>query len=401
MITPFEQLRALQPGAEHCFEHVASSILRATVADARGVRVHRGDDGVDMCTGSWGESGALDVYQIKFFTTQWSDSQKQQIRDSFSRALEAGSYNLQSWKLVVPTTLTARDHQWFDDWKQTKSVPIDLMDGAELNDCLRLPECANARTLMSGWGVIGLSGVSFLVPLLTIHRTDLLQAVINIRLRNQGDRSARGVRAVIRHTETHTVAASHNEHWWRQIPDGMLMPVNPRTLEARQAINPGESVSLLQVPFRIIPEGACVVQVRITAEDVPAATFYCELSSQDLHAQTGRPFEVRAESPDTEYSSFIPQLQTSPLSEVATELLGLLREDPNENVALHVISAQNPGDPTLKAFFIAPTDAPGSSDVKAMRIRLFTGAVEELVGHGYLHPPVPGPGTDVYEIVST
>ena len=161
MITPFEQLRALQPGAEHCFEHVASSILRATVADARGVRVHQGDDGVDMCTGSWGESGALDVYQIKFFTTQWSDSQKQQIRDSFSRALEAGSYNLQSWKLVVPTTLTARDHQWFDDWKQTKSVPIDLMDGAELNDCLRLPECANARTLMSGWGVIGLSEYRF------------------------------------------------------------------------------------------------------------------------------------------------------------------------------------------------------------------------------------------------
>ena len=401
MITPFEQLRPLQPGAEHCFEHVVSSILRTTEPDARGVRVHRGDDGVDMCTGSWGESGELDVFQIKFFTTQWGDSQKQQIRDSFTRASEAGSYNLRSWTLVVPTTLTARDHQWFDAWRREKSVPIHLMDGAELNDRLRLPECAYARTLMSGWGVIGLSGSSFLVPMLTIHLTDLYEAVMNIRLRNQGDRTARGVRAVIRHIETHTVAASHNEHWWRQVSDGMFMPVNPRTLEARQAINPGESVPLLQVPFRIIPDGPCDVQVRITAEDIPAATFYCELSSQDLHSQTSRPFEVRAESPEMEYSSFIPQPQASPLSEVATELLGLLREDPNENVALHVIRARNPGDPTLKAFFIAPPGAPGSSDVKAMRIRLFAGAVEELVRQGYLHPSVAGPGTDVYERVST
>jgi hypothetical protein len=254
---------------------------------------------------------------------------------------------------------------------------------------------------MSGWGVIGLSGASFLVPMLTIHRTDLYEAVVNIRLRNQGDRSARGVRAVIRHSETHTVAASHNEHWWRQVPDGMLMPVNPRTLEAIQVINPGESVSLLQVPFRIIPDGSCFVQVRITAEDVPAATFHCDLSSQDLDSQTSRSFEVRAESPEMEYSSFIPQPQASPLSEVATELLCLLREDPSENAALHVISAPNPTDPTLKAFFVAPSDAMGSSEVRAMRIRHLTGAVEELVRHGYLHPSVPGPGTDVYERVAT
>jgi len=401
MITPFEQLRALQPGAEHCFEHVTSSILRATMQDARSVRVYRGDDGVDMFTGSWGESGNLDVYQIKFFTTQWGDSQKQQIRESYNRASEARSYNLRSWTLVVPTTLTARDYRWFDEWKRTKSVPMHLVDGADLSDRLRLPGCANARTLMSGWGVIGLSGASFLVPMLTIHLTELYEAVISIRLRNQGDRSARVVRAVIQHCETHTVAVSHNEHWWRQISDGIAMPVNPRSLEARHTINPGETVPLLAIPFRAIPDGPCVVQVRITAEDVPSATFCCELSSQDLRTQTNRPFEVRAETPEMDYSSFIPQPQASPLSEVATELLGLLREDPSGNAALHVIRAPNPGDPTLKAFFIAPTDAMGSSDVRAMRIRLFTGAVEELVRHGYLHPSVPGYGADIYEEVAT
>jgi hypothetical protein len=117
MKNPFEQLEDRLGGASHCFEEVVSTILRATVSDAKRVRVHRGDNGVDTFTGTWANAGKLDVYQIKYFLKQWRSSQKQQIKKSYRTAANGQSYNLRNWFLVVPTELTANHFKWFDEWR--------------------------------------------------------------------------------------------------------------------------------------------------------------------------------------------------------------------------------------------------------------------------------------------
>jgi len=160
MKNPFEQLEALQPGAAHCFEETVSIILRATVKDARRVKVFRRDGGVDSFTGIWGQDGELDVYQIKCLHTPWGNSQKKQIRDAFKTATDSKEFNLRQWVLVVPSDLTKEDWQWFDEWrvKQTKGKEhkIDIWEGSRLSDILLQPECGDARQKLREWGVQGL-----------------------------------------------------------------------------------------------------------------------------------------------------------------------------------------------------------------------------------------------------
>lgn len=289
MQNPFEQLRSLQPGPEHCFDHVAALILRETIPEARKVRVHQGDEGVDTFTGKWGEGGELDVYQIKYFTAKWSDSQKQQIRDSYNRAKENINYRLNNWFLVVPTNLTAQDYRWLDGWRKEQLHQIEIIDGAELNEKLALPQCGPARQLLKGWGALGLPEGAFLIPSIAILATDRLAVILRLRLENKGDRTGRAIRLTVQHTETHTVHYQQDEQWWRDTGGRGL---NPRFLEAVKDIHPGDNAPVLSIPFREMPEGDVTVKVRITGEDMTPSETTCTMSRVDLESGRAQPFQL-------------------------------------------------------------------------------------------------------------
>jgi len=398
MLNPFEQLRILQPGPHQCFEEVTSHILRRTVQDSKRVRVHRGDEGVDSFTGTWGEDGELDVYQIKYFVEKWGPSQQDQIRSSYKRARENDNYQLRSWFLVVPTNLTAQDFRWIYEWKSKQDRPIELIDGSDLCDRLNEAECSAARDLLHRWGVLGVAGGAFLVPSLTVLTSERFPTILRLRLENRGDKTAKAVRITIEHSETHTVANTAYEDSWRDVGGGVL---NPRRLEALKAINPGESYGVLPIPFREQPNDDVEVSVRITGEDMQPFEGRVVISPSDLERGAAPPFTAGpgADAPDKKKADDMIVDVGTTHSQTAKEILQMLTEmGPFEEPALHVIQQPFPGNPTQTGFFIGEASAPGGS-AYGVKTRLLDAAVKELLESGYLHTPVEGPGTLVYEFL--
>lgn len=155
---PFEQLQDVAVEPRQAFEDVATLILKCLHPDSRRVRVYRGDGGIDAFTGTLGEGGEADVYQVKYFSVPWGDPQKQQIRDAYRTARESKDYNLKQWVLCVPVRLTKEDLRWFDEWRRKQDRPIELIDGDELTAHVADRRCAQARTKLREWRVIGLQG---------------------------------------------------------------------------------------------------------------------------------------------------------------------------------------------------------------------------------------------------
>lgn len=397
MLNPFEQLRILLPAPHQCFEEVVSHILRKTVQDAKRVRVHRGDEGVDSFTGSWGEDGELDVYQIKYFVEKWGPSQQEQIRSSYFRARENSNYHLRRWYLVLPTNLTAQDYRWLYDWKATLDRPVDIIDGSDLCDRLAVEESAPARGLLQSWGILGLSGGPFIVPSLTVLTSERFPTILRLRLDNRGDKTAKGVRITVKHSETQTVANTAYEDFWRDVGGGVL---NPRRLEALKPINPGESFGVLPIPFKEVPTETVSVEVKITGEDMRPIEGRVELTTADLERGTAPPFTTSASQSAERISPGGLILEPSPqFSQAAREFLEMLSENKSlHEPALHVIQCPFPGDPTQTGFFIGETGASGGT-AYGMKTRLLEVAIKELLDAGHLHTPVQGPGRLVYEFV--
>lgn len=282
MKNAFEQLDDRVPGAAQCFEEVVSTILRATVPDAKRVRVHRGDNGVDTFTGTWGDAGELDVYQIKYFVRQWGNSQKQQIKNSYGTAAKSENYNLRKWYLIVPTDLTASDFKWFDEWRQGLPHEVEVINGAALSDRLRRSECSHARQMLRSWGVAGLDGgPSFNAWVRLLSDAPRFALVLNVWLHNTGDKSARSVRLRLQHSETHTLAHRPNEQWWRQTATSL----NPWELECTGVINPDEKVPVIGIAFREMPAEEVWLRLRLTAEDMGPLQAGCRFSPAGVDFQ--------------------------------------------------------------------------------------------------------------------
>jgi hypothetical protein len=88
------------------------------------IAIYLGDGGVDAYKGDFTKSGELTVYQSKYFTKPWGESQKRQIRASFETAADSKDFNLKEWFLCVPVRLTRQDLAWFHEWKAEQSVLI-------------------------------------------------------------------------------------------------------------------------------------------------------------------------------------------------------------------------------------------------------------------------------------
>ena len=122
-------------GAREIFEKICSQLFTALFGtDAHNIKVSQGDEGIDILVGDF--SAPSDVYQCKYFIDGIGDSQKKQIRDSFNRAINSTVFKMKSWGLCLPCELTAKEFQWWSEWKNrmTKlhNVSIILLEGGYL-----------------------------------------------------------------------------------------------------------------------------------------------------------------------------------------------------------------------------------------------------------------------------
>lgn len=122
-------------GARGVFEKICSQLFAALFgADAHNIKVSQGDEGLDVLVGDF--SAPIDVYQCKYFIDGVDDAQKQQIRESFKRSIESSMYKMKSWTLCLPCELTAKEFQWWSEWKNRKmklhNVDIALFEGSYL-----------------------------------------------------------------------------------------------------------------------------------------------------------------------------------------------------------------------------------------------------------------------------
>lgn len=98
------------------------------------VRVTQGDGGIDVYIDQ--PNGKYTIVQCKYFLKQIGDSQKTQIRESFTTAIENYKEVLGEWILCIPTDLSSKEHIWWQKWKKKQeeefSVSIKLHDESKL-----------------------------------------------------------------------------------------------------------------------------------------------------------------------------------------------------------------------------------------------------------------------------
>jgi hypothetical protein len=396
---PFEQLQDVVVEPRQAFEDVISLIIKCIWPNSRRVRVYRGDGGIDSFTGTLGDGGEADVFQVKYFPLAWENSQKQQIRDAYQTARSSKDYELKKWTLCVPVRLTKEDLRWFDEWKRKQDRPIELLDGDELTAYVADERCSSVRTKLREWNVIGVqSGGPQFNATAFLRREDFsktgLTAVVVVRLENVGDRSARGIKVTITHAETGCVAYKEQDDWEQSANDGRL---NPRMLRYRHVLNPGDHSVIMGIPLCEQSTLPFTISIRLTAEDCSPLTVHCQLTGEQI--AIGEPISFGGTPPITSPSSSTSESRLNqPTSPVAKELLEMILTHaiPDER-GLTEILGSSPSSP-LEACFIPNTTARGKApSVKKSLLRV---ALAELVQLGWLLPPEGDGNVRIYELNS-
>jgi hypothetical protein len=125
-------------GARAAFEHDCEALLQALhpQENVKLVRANPGDEGIDVFVGDIGVT-PIEVYQCKFFLNSLGKSQKDQINDSFKRAITSTQFEVKKWVLCIPLEdFDLQENKWWAGWKakqeQAYSIPVQLMNGREL-----------------------------------------------------------------------------------------------------------------------------------------------------------------------------------------------------------------------------------------------------------------------------
>ncbi len=134
-----------EEGARFLFQRLASSLVNLLHRDAREIRPAPGDWGIDIIVGQL--TGVSLVWQTKYFIHGIGDSQKNQIRESFSQLMKKASENsflVDAWTLCIPCSLSTEEMQWWEKWKTKKSreysVRIELWDETKIRTLLESPD---------------------------------------------------------------------------------------------------------------------------------------------------------------------------------------------------------------------------------------------------------------------
>ena len=405
-LNPFEQLQQVVTEPRQSFEDIVATILRCTIPGSRRVRVYRGDGGVDVFNGTYGAEGEVDVYQIKYFSAQWEESQKRQIKDSYNTARNNLDYRLKTWFLCVPTRLTKNDIRWFDEWRKDKE--IELRDGDDLTELLNQEECKQARQQLREWGVGGLqqAGARFsgsaVIRRSDPARTGLTFEVV-VQITNEGDRTARGIRVSIEHSETNCVAGGKNAEQWEQAAnDGTL---NPRRLSCRIELHPQEKSAIMLINICERTEFPLSIKITIWSEDASPIELGCAITKDAAERTTTQPqfipLVLRQQSIAVAQTTNPHSINiVQPTHPAAKEILDAILKHPNSDQrGLTEILEGEPGN-NLNAAFLGTTASHGSGGVFTMRKRLFREAVDELIQLGWLLQPESDGLVAVYEFNS-
>lgn len=124
-----------EAGAREIFEKICSQLLYAINGEkSHHIQISQGDDGIDILVGDF--SRPIENYQCKYFIDGIGDSQKQQIRESFQRAINSQNYKMDKWILCIPACMNAKEFKWWSTWKERKKkitgIDITLFDGGYL-----------------------------------------------------------------------------------------------------------------------------------------------------------------------------------------------------------------------------------------------------------------------------
>lgn len=121
-------------GARVKFEKICVELFQKLYRNAYPVREKQGDGGIDVFVGDF--SDKIIVYQCKYFIDGIGESQKNQIRNSFKKAVESTDYTLKAWYLCIPCDLTIEENQWWAFWKDQSEkeykINIEVIVGSRL-----------------------------------------------------------------------------------------------------------------------------------------------------------------------------------------------------------------------------------------------------------------------------
>ena len=128
-----------KPGSRDNFENLMLELLKAEYPEKE---VHRvasspGDGGIDILVQ---QDNGIDIYQCKFFTDELSDSQRNQIRKSFNKAMEDKGVTVLRWFLCMPREQELEEISWVHNFIKKRSdnygVEIHFIYGTEITNLM-------------------------------------------------------------------------------------------------------------------------------------------------------------------------------------------------------------------------------------------------------------------------
>lgn len=121
-----------EAGAREIFENICVELFQNIYTNAYAVKACPGDDGIDILVGDLDKT--IIVFQCKFFIDGINDSQKKQIRESYS--MVTNKYDVKEWYLCVPNVFSVKEHKWWAEWKvekqETNKMEMGLYEGSLL-----------------------------------------------------------------------------------------------------------------------------------------------------------------------------------------------------------------------------------------------------------------------------
>ncbi len=374
-INVFQQLALHLESPEKEFEAICCELIRLKNPDARRVRVHLGDGGVDSATGTWGSSGALDVFQVKYFIDVWGDSQKQQIRESYKTAANCENYNLRRWTLCLPVNIRKEDLDWFDTWKSDKDHVIDLWDGADLEALLRTDGASRTRGRMRNLGVTSLDASPNLQPYISKvdNPLDGVDFNVHLSLTNEGDKTAENITVLIVWPKAKPVGLlfGHDDCSTNRVSGSMF------EVHLRMSLNPNQSLLVIRVAC-CTQEGIYQIQIRTTCQDAGSQDWSVDLP-------TG-PFEQLKLTKIEANPLFLHSLRldrlplTYPLAKIMIEEI---RSNPNTHKRGLTVMFPPRGAFIGQKMYLPIIN--GGGQPIAAKIDVLNLAVQELVTKGYLN----------------
>ena len=134
----FKALYGNIEGAREGFERACETLFKKVYSPryVSQMAVSRGDGGIDIFVGGYSVEPII-VIQCKFFLEDFGNSQKQQIKKSFQKAIGNKDYELSEWILCIPKVFNQKDNEWWFNWKKNQKVNIRLINGNELIDLMK------------------------------------------------------------------------------------------------------------------------------------------------------------------------------------------------------------------------------------------------------------------------